>query len=345
VLDRVPFKEIWAADFEFLATPGERPAPVCLVARELKSGWTLRLWEDQFGPQPPFPITADSLFVAFYASAELGCFRTLNWPMPTRILDLYVEFRNETNLLQQKGCRPLESSLLGALSAHGLDTIGAIEKDEMRALVLRGSPWSNEERTAILNYCETDVAALARLLPAMLPRIHLPRALLRGRYMAAVAAMEHAGVPIDVVTLDLLRRHWHDIQDDLIAAVDVDYGVFDGRTFKYDKFSDWLAKAGIPWPRLETGKLDLSDDAFGQAARTYPAVAPLRELRHALSEMRLNDLAVGRDGRNRTLLSPFRARTSRNQPSSTRYIFGPAVWLRSLIKPPEGYGVGYVDYE
>jgi DNA polymerase I-like protein with 3'-5' exonuclease and polymerase domains len=60
--------------------------------------------------------------------------------------------------------------------------------------------------------------------------------------------------------------------------------------------------------------------------------------------MRLNDLAVGRDGRNRTLLSPFASRTGRNQPSNTKYIFGPSVWLRGLIKPPPVYGVAYIDW-
>ena len=44
----------------------------------------------------------------------------------------------------------------------------------------------------------------------------------------------------------------------------------------------------------------------------------MRELRSALSEMRLNDLAVGSDGRNRTLLSAFRSRTGRYQPSQYR---------------------------
>jgi DNA polymerase-1 len=345
VLDRLPFREVWAVDFEFIASSGGRPTPVCMVAWELKSGRKLRLWLDQFGPRPPFSIDADALFVAYFASAELGCFKVLDWPMPARILDLFVEFRNSTNLLQGKGCKSIESSLLGALSAHGLDTIGAIEKEEMRGLVLRGGPWSSEERTATLNYCTSDVAALARLLRAMLPRIDLPRALLRGRYMAAVAAMEFHGVPIDVAALDQLRRHWDGIQSELISRIDGDYGVFDGLTFKHDRFAEWLARAGLPWPLLESGKLDLSDDAFRQAARTHPEVAPLRELRSALSEMRLNDLAVGRDGRNRALLSPFRARTSRNQPSNSKFIFGPSVWLRHLIKPPEGYAIAYVDYE
>ena len=88
----------------------------------------------------------------------------------------------------------------------------------------------------------------------------------------------------------------------------------------------------------------MPDDTFRQMARSYPAVSPMRELRSALSEMRLNDLAVGSDGRNRTLLSAFRARTGRCQPSNTRNIFGPSVWLRSLIKPPPGYGAAYLDW-
>jgi hypothetical protein len=214
----------------------------------------------------------------------------------------------------------------------------------MRNLILSGGPWSDDDRTAILNYCEGDVAAVGRLLPAMLPKIDLPRALLRGRYMAAAAAMEHNGTPIDVPTLELFRQRWTDIQDRLIAEIDADYGVFDGRTFKADRFAAWLAAQNIPWPLLDTGRLDLSDDAFRQQARTYPAVSPLRELRGSLSDLRLNDLAVGRDGRNRTILSAFRSRTGRNQPSNSRYIFGPSVWLRGLIKPPPGHGIAYVDW-
>jgi hypothetical protein len=237
------------------------------------------------------------------------------------------------------------SGLLGALAYHGLDGIGAIEKDEMRALILRGGPWSHAERTVILDYCESDVAALARLLPVMLPHIDLSRALLRGRYMAAAARMERNGVPIDTETLSRLRDHWSGIQDQLITDIDANYGVFDGRTFKTDRFAAWLVRNNIPWPRLESGRLDLSDDTFREMARAYPAVASLRELRVALSEMRLSDLAVGRDGRNRTMLSAFRARTGRNQPSNAKFIFGPSVWLRGLIKPSAGYGIAYIDWQ
>jgi DNA polymerase family A len=337
---RDAFREIVTADFEFAVTPGNRPEPVCLVAHELRSGRRFRIWQDQFGPAPPYAIGPHVLFVAYYASAELGCYRVLGWPMPERILDLFCEFRARTNGLDT----PAGNGLLGALAYFGLDAIGASEKTEMRDLVLRGGPWWESERTAILDYCESDVAAAERLLPAMVPGIDLPRALLRGRYMAAAAAMEHNGTPIDVPMLELFRQRWTDIQDQLIAEIDSSYGVFDGRTFKTDRFAAWLVAQNIPWPLLESGHLDLTDDTFRHQARAYPIVSPLRELRSSLSDLRLNDLAVGRDGRNRTILSAFRSRTGRNQPSNSRYIFGPSVWLRGLIKPPAGHGIAYCDW-
>jgi DNA polymerase I len=70
----------------------------------------------------------------------------------------------------------------------------------------------------------------------------------------------------------------------------------------------------------------------------------LKSLRVSLSQLRLSDLAVGSDGRNRTLLSPFRAKTGRNQPSNSRFIFGPSTWLRGLIKPEPGRAVAYADW-
>jgi len=340
-LTALPFREVWVIDFEFYAGVGENPEPVCLVAWEMRSGRRLHLWRDEFGAAPPYSIGPDALIVAYYASAEISCHLALGWPVPERVLDLFTEFRTRTNGIPTGN----GASLLGALAYHGLDGIGAVEKDEMRALVLRGGPWSDVERAAILDYCESDVAALARLLRAMLPKIDLPRALLRGRYMVAAARIERTGVPIDVSTLDLLRRYWSRIQDQLIAEIDADYGVYDGRSFKADRFAAWLARAGIPWPRLASGRLDLSDDAFREMARGYPIIAPLRELRSALSEMRLSDLAVGGDGRNRTILSAFRARTGRNQPSNTKFIFGPSVWLRGLIQPPPGCGIAYIDWQ
>jgi DNA polymerase I len=350
MLKGLGYRAVIIADFEFefgghsskeaAGRSGERPRPICLVAHDLISGRRWRLWRDEFGAGPPFPIGPDALLVAYYASAELGCFRALGWSRPANILDLFAEFRDRTNGIKLDA----GSGLIGALTYFGLDSVAVTEKEEMVLLALRGGPWSTPERLALLDYCESDVLALARLLPVMLPRIDMPRALLRGRYMAAAAAMELNGIPIDVPTLELLRKHWTDIQDDLIAEVDADFGVYEGRTFKRDRWAQLLTRLGIPSPRLDSGQLDLSDDAFRQIAKAHPVVSPIRELRHALSDMRLEDLAVGHDGRNRTILSAFRSRTGRNQPSNTGYVFGTSVWLRGLIKPPPGYGIAQIDW-
>ncbi|WP_200869751.1 DNA polymerase [Mycobacterium asiaticum] len=284
--------------------------------------------------------------MAYFATAELGCFLQLGWPMPTRILDLYTEFRNATNGIQLPNGR----SLLSALSHHGIASITAEHKTQERALVMAGGPWTPTERHRILDYCQTDVDPLGPLLERMLPGIcsrpnGLGQALLRGRYMAAAARMERAGVPIDSATLERLRKHWAGIKLDLVRAIDNDYGVYDGTTFKAGLFAGYLANNHIDWPKTPTGRLQLDQDTFRDMAKRYPALEPLKEVRHALSELRLEKLAVGPDNRNRALLSPFGASTGRNTPSNNQFIFGPSVWLRGLIKPPEGRALAYVDWK
>jgi hypothetical protein len=490
---------VFAVDFEFTAPPGERPAPLCCVAREVRTGELVRLWLADGAPDfPPFGTGPDTLLIAYYASAEWGCHLALDWPLPVRILDLFAEFRCLTSGLTV----PCGNSLLGALASFGLDGIAAGEKAGMRELAMRGGRYNATEQAALLDYCQSDVDALVRLLPAMLPKIDFPRALLRGRYTAAAARMEWAGVPVDVETLDWLRKGWDKIKRRLIAAVDADYGVFvptgrrtinpgtalgaailaeaeaweidpyrladavdtvwseeraieagavearraarkatgltarridlwedggrdhsdfpqldvkarelagaypalgigtgyrgeDGvdetdhaaalwealrgrddkpkpkhhpqimrqaaelvasapgtaadysgpMTFSVERWSRYLTGKGIAWPRLESGALALDDETFREMARAYPVeVATIRELRHALSQMRLNELAVGSDRRNRLLLSAFASKTGRNQPSNSRFIFGPSCWLRSLIKPEAGRAVAYIDF-
>lgn len=127
------FREVWLVDFEFGHAPDTIPVVRCMVATELYSGRTIRLWADQLSglAAPPFGIGSDTLIVAYFASAEMGCFIALGWELPCCVLDLYVEFRNAIN-----GRKPIAGpGLIGALIHHGLDTIGAIEKEEMRVSV------------------------------------------------------------------------------------------------------------------------------------------------------------------------------------------------------------------
>lgn len=344
------FEEILMVDFEFnQAAEGDNPLPVCMVAQEYRSGRTMRVWQDELCALqvPPFRIDSGALFVAYYATAELSCFKALGWSLPVCIIDLYPEFRNETNGKKL----PSGKGLLGALIYHGYKSIDKVEKEEMRNLVLRGGPWTQEEQAAILDYCESDVVALKHLLDCMAHKFNV-HSIIRGNYTKAVAHMEHVGIPIDVGMYSKMKTHWATLQHDLIEETNKKYGVYENGSFKMALFEKYLADNNIAWPMLESysskGQLvvtpDTKDDTFKTMCRAYPQLNQLKELRSTLSQLKLFALQVGRDGRNRTLLSPYASMTGRNQPSNTKFVFGPAVWIRGLIKPQNGRAVAYIDW-
>lgn len=345
------FSKIWFVDFEFQALPGEQPRPICVVARELASGRQVSLFGEELlaCSEAPYSVASDSLVVAFMASAELGCHLALGWPLPENVLDLYVEFRNANNGLEPPSSiginQPSRFSLLQALHHYGLDPMAVIDKDAMRELAMRGGPWNVREQAALLAYCAKDCESLIALFNRMSLTLDIPRALIRGGYMRAVAHMEHAGIPIDTAALSALLRKWPGIQRDLIAEIDAEFGVYDGRSFRQHRFRDWLRKEQIDWPLLGSGELALDKDTFKHMAVRFTQVEPLRQLRSTLSQLRKLRLPVGSDGRGRTMLSPFASKTGRNQPSTTKFIFGLSAWSRYLIRPEPGRALAYIDWE
>ena len=333
----LPFEEIWLHDFEFVSQPGERPDVVCLIAHELRSGRTLRLWRDELRKDPPYRTDRGVLFVSFVANAECACHLALGWPLPARVLDLSPAFRNLTN----GHSTPEGKGLLGALRYYGLDAIGTKQKDAMQKRVMQGWPFSPEERRQILVYCESDVDALRRLLTCMLPEIDLGVALYHGEFAAASALMEHRGVPIDVGVFRQLADNdtWRAVRDAMVPTIDAQYGVYvrdaSGEwSFNLKLFTAYLEREGITgWPLLESGKLNLRRKTFEAMSKGWAQLEELRQLRHSRDKLRKIKLAVGADGRNRTVLWPFQAKTSRTQPKASQWIFSPAVWLRSLTSP------------
>jgi hypothetical protein len=343
----LPFEEIWLWDFEFVPQPGERPDVVCLAAHELRSGRTLRLWRDELSKQPPFRTDDGVLFVCFVANAEVACHLALGWPVPVNVLDLSPVFRNLTN----GRSTPEGKGLIGALRYYGLDAIGSKQKEANQKRIMKGWPFTAEEREQILQYCYSDVDALVRLLPKILPEIDLDVALYHGEFAAVSALMEHHGVPIDMEIFPQLadEETWSAVRDAMVPAIDAQYGVYVRNTagewsFNLERFEAYCVREGIAWPRLESGKLDMKRKTFDAMSKGWPRLEGLRQLRHMRDKMRKIKLAVGADGRNRTVLWPFKAKTSRTQPKAAQWIFSPAVWLRSLIKPGPGMAVAYIDY-
>jgi DNA polymerase-1 len=355
----LPFRQIWVVDTEFYPGPGlanggregDASTPLCLVAKEMRSGRIVQLWQDQFGSAPPYRLDTDVLVVGYMLSAELGTHVALGWGQPVSCLDPYIEFRHLTNDGRiRAGDRDKGFySLDGALRYFGSNLIDAAHKKEMRNRILQGPPFTTQERADILQYCQDDVEALAALVPHIMPTIRsLPHALLRAKFMWPIAQQERRGVPIDLPQLERVRSRWADIQLGLVTEINQDYGVYeivDGMPhFRMERFAAYLRANHIPWVTYADGSLDTTAETFENMAKVYPQISPLRELRSTLSKLRLNSLSVGSDARNRALLGPFGTKTSRNAPRASQFAFGPAKWIRFFISPPPGLALVHRDY-
>ena len=143
---------------------------------------------------------------------------------------------------------------------------------------------------------------------------------------------------------DRLRLGWEDIKIDLIEAVDKDYGIYDGTTFKSGTVPRVAPRRRHRLAVDRDRPATLSTTTRSGTCPSCTPLAPLRELRHAVNDLRPAQLAVGRDGRNRAALFPFGARTGRNTPSANRFIFGLSVWIRGLIRPELGRALAYIDW-
>ncbi len=302
------------------------------------------------GRFPPYALAPDTLIVSHLLTAEFGCHIALNWGQPASAFDTYIEFRHYTHdgAVESSDRDKGFYSLGGALHYFCDDTVDTAHKKEMRDRILQGPPFTQAERAAILEYCEDDVIALARLLAHLVPTIRsLPHAMMRAKFTWALAQQERRGVPIDPF-LEQLRARWNEMQVGLVTEMDR-FGIYeikDGKPhWRKAHWADCVRRNRMSWPTYADGSLDETDQTFREMEGKYPQIGPVRELRYSLSKLRLNDLAVGNDWRNRALLGPYGTKTGRNAPSNSRFCYGPAKWIRFLIKPPPGRVLIHRDYK
>ena len=92
--------------------------------------------------------------------------------------------------------------------------------------------------------------------------------------------MEWVGVSVDTDVLSRLLSRWEPLKDELIREVADEYtvedlagnrvNVFEGRTFKADRWLAWAERRGIVWPRLDSGAAGVDDDTFRELAPPTP---------------------------------------------------------------------------
>jgi hypothetical protein len=245
---------VWV-DFEFVSRPGEPPDVVC-CAFKLDDAPTRVLWRDELGPKPPYPIDDDTAVVSF-TQAEWSCHLALRWKLPKHVIDLNCELRMMSNGMKL----PAGHSLIGFCRWLGLDAGDAAVKDAIRSRIIKGWPFTPEEKGLILKYAGSDVAVTALLFDRIERQLDYDRALHRGDWSWVSALMERHGVPINGPLFREIADPvtWNALRDALVPELD-QLGVYvkhnDGAYhFDFDIFDDALTARGIPWRRTETGRL------------------------------------------------------------------------------------------
>jgi DNA polymerase-1 len=331
-------------DFEFISKSGERPKVLC-CAYKIDGEPTRVLWHDELGPTPPYPIGDDTLVISF-TQAEWSCHLALGWKLPKHIVDLNCELRLASNGLKL----PAGQSLLGFCRWLGIEAGDAAVKDAVRNRIIKGGPFTPEEKAMIIKYAASDVDVLALLFALVEPQLDIDRALYRGDWSWVSALMENRGVPINGPLFRQIADPvtWNAMRDALVPELDK-AGVYvrhnDGNYhFSFDHFGEYLKAENIPWPLTEDGRLSTEAKVFDDLSKGHSQLEGLRQLKHIRDKMRSVKLAVGSDDRNRTVLWPLKAKSGRTQPSASEWSFSPAVWMRNLIQPGEGMAISYVDY-
>jgi DNA polymerase I len=339
---------VWCVDFEFETTHSVLPKPVCMVGRELHTGQEIILAGEALYASPN-PFRQTDVIVAFTATAEAHCFLELGWGLPSYWIDLWVEAKRPVNGQVSKG-----HGLLDVMSRWGLRVRDAAHMRAIQTLVGTGL-WTAFDLPEIVTYCREDVDDTIALFETILPvalreapaqgAAALAQLIQRGTFMADCARIERRGIPFDTDGWQATQDAWDQIRRELIDEVDQDFRVYVKGSFSNQRFVDLLRERQMSWPTSPAGTPVLDDDTFRSMARIYPSIAPLRELRVALSQMRSTRISVDPDGRVRTRLKPYWSITGRSQPPSTRYPFGNARWLRSFISSSQDDVFVYMDYK
>src|SRR5262249_22185482 len=113
--------------------------------------------------------------------------------------------------------------------------------------------------------------------------------------------------------------------------------------WSYSRFERWLVFAGVPaWPRLDSGQLDTSADAFRLMYNVTPGLEELHALRDTIGFIMKARLPIGPDGRNRPSLFPFGTATGRN--AHAKSPFNAHAGMRSFMLFDPGVTGFYLDW-
>jgi DNA polymerase I len=355
------FRLVVVVDFEYEVTDGDLPNVLCMVAyvldEHLRYLRTIRTWRGEFGARPPFDTGLNTLVVAYAAWAELQCFMVLGWPFPTHVLDLHTTFLATSNILRpynpDETYKKPRKGLSNACCAYGIDGWEAIDKPTIAKDIGEGR-WQRYGKDGVFDYCEEDVKDSAKLLRRQIrgygrfAPIDVERVLHWSCYSGrAVAEIQARGMCINMHLWNAVQANKAAVIGHLCRRFDPSYGsedpIFDAAgSWSYARFERWLISVGVvAWPRLDSGALDVSSDAFKLMSHVA-GVAGIHALRDSLRVIANAKLPIGRDGRNRPSLFPFGTATGRN--AHARSLFNAHAGMRSFMVAPPDRILVYLDW-
>jgi hypothetical protein len=356
------FKNVVVVDFEYEIADGDLPNVLCMVAHVLDENLqhvrTIKQWRGEFGAAPPFDIGPDTLFVAYSAWAEMTCFKVLGWQFPVHIFDQHTAYLAASNILLPYNPDEIRKKprkrLPDACRAYGIEGWQRIDKGTIAETIGNGAWRERYSPEDVVNYCEEDVRMSVLLLRAQLlgrgkqfRPADVPRVLHWSNYSAkCIALIQARGMPIDPL--------WYVVQENKAAVIGALLQEFDPShgsddpiytpegEWSYRRFESHLIRVGITaWPRLDSGELDISRDAF-RLMYHVPGIEGLHALRDSVGLISRARLPIGKDGRNRPSLFPFGTATGRN--AHAKSLYNAHASMRSfMVFPPDSIGA-YLDW-
>ncbi len=183
--------------------------------------------------------------------------------------------------------------------------LNAAYKNEMRDRILKGGPFSSDERKAITDYAKSDTKYLPAILRIMKHEImrlsgnkddnlYFQRAFVKGEWAARCAVMEAVGIPVNLDWLKNIGRNAKDIKEGIISTLVADVFPF----YEYDKkkdawvekrtqFTEFIKQQGLEksWPKTESGAYSTAKETL-EDHEEIPEILEYRRARDSIGQLR-----------------------------------------------------------
>ena len=346
------FKNVVVYDYEFKITDGNPPSPVCVVYKELHSQKIIKQWLLDEVPRSPFSCS-DTLFIAHFSNAEVGCDIANGYEKPKYIWDTFVEEKKLENGRIKKGF-----GLLETCQRYGINEImNADKKRYWRDFIINNYPnYPEEDKTGILDYCLEDVLLTEKLFLKQCERLELlddnfmrvlQQAIFHGRSKGIEAQIYANGIPLNLQLYNDLKENYEAVRELEIEELNKVFDVYEYGKFSHKKFEKELIRIGLykRWPKSETGRLKTDDRTIYRFQEVCPEIMAFRNSKFIIEARTLKGFSVGNDGRSRAPLNLFGQITGRTNVSTAINPFGAPRRMRTIIGTDDKHILVYADWK